>query len=746
MSNFRYMLHDIEGGYSDFQANSMRVTINQLPDLATYRLKLTSTSGTVSYFSVSAIGSYAFGNCRGVDLEVNPSYNDVYAAGTAIYTIASYTSTNATGPVLGQANENVAINVLSNSSFPADDVGTNGADTLNGDSNANRLIGLDGDDVLNGSLGADTMDGGNGTDTVSYQSSNAAVTVTLGGSASGGHAQGDTLISIENLTGSAFNDVLTGDNGANRLDGLAGNDILVGGGGNDLLVGDGAGQSGDDILDGGTGADEMVGRGGNDTYYVDNVGDIVTESVGEGSADVVRTTLSTYTLPAEVEQLVYTGTGSFVAHGNALGNIIFGGNAGNTLFGEDGDDTLNGGNGNDILDGGGGNDLLNGGAGTDTASYASANAAVTVSLSVTGAQATGGAGTDTLSGIENLTGSAFADTLTGDTGVNVLTGGAGDDSLDGGGGADTLIGGAGDDIYLVTDAATVIVENVGGGNDTIKALVSYVLGAGVDVETTRLIGTANLNLTGNADHQILVGNSGNNVIDGGGGGDRLKGAAGDDTYIVRNSADTIVEVTGEGSDTVKAAVGYTLGVAAQVEHLWTLDASAVTAINLTGNDYSHDIQGNAGANVLTGGSGDDVLRGLGGNDTLSGGGGADRFVFDHGTGQDSVGDFVSGSDTLDLSAFGFASFAAVQAATHDVGGNAVIDLGGGDSVTLSGVLTAQLQSGDVILSGGAGQVRLMGVGDDPVFAQDTGYIPDGLAHHFLDRVGPGVLPAYDYGL
>ena len=201
---------------------------------------------------------------------------------------------------------------------------------------------------------------------------------------------------------------------------------------------------------------------------------------------------------------------------------------------------------------------------------------------------------------------------------------------------------------------------------------------------------------------------------------------------MRSAADTIVEIAGDGNDTVKAAASYTVGATAQIEHLVTIDASAATAIDLTGNDYSHDIQGNAGANVLTAGSGDDVLQGFAGNDTLGGGGGADRFVFDHGTGQDMVGDFVSGTDKLDLSAFGFANFAAVQAATHDVGGNAVIDLGGGDSVTLSGFLTAELQSGDVILAGGGGQapLHLSGAGG---WAQDTGYTLGelGVANHSI---------------
>ena len=94
-----------------------------------------------------------------------------------------------------------------------------------------------------------------------------------------------------------------------------------------------------------------------------------------------------------------------------------------------------------------------------------------------------------------------------------------------------------------------------------------------------------------------------------------------------------------------------------------------------------------------------MLQGFAGNDTLFGGGGSDTFVFAAGTGQDVVSDFASGTDHLDLSAFGFGSFAAVQAAMHDDGGNAVIDLGGGNTVTLTGVLSAQIQSGDVDIGG-----------------------------------------------
>ncbi|MCW2267568.1 retention module-containing protein [Pseudomonas sp. JUb96] len=126
------------------------------------------------------------------------------------------------------------------------------------------------------------------------------------------------------------------------------------------------------------------------------------------------------------------------------GNDTLNAGAGNdVLIGGDGDDTLHGGDGNDLLIGGAGNDVLDGGAGIDTASYAGAASGVTVSLNTTGAQNTLGAGTDTLTGIENLVGSDHSDTLTGNDLANLLKGGLGNDTLLGGGGDDVLVGGPG---------------------------------------------------------------------------------------------------------------------------------------------------------------------------------------------------------------------------------------------------------------------------------------------------------------
>jgi VCBS repeat-containing protein/ELWxxDGT repeat protein len=601
-----------------------------------------------------------------------------------------------------------------------------GNDALTGGQQSDTLYGGGGNDRLNGGLGADTMDGGAGTDTFVVDNAGDVVVERAGEGTDTVEASVSYALSddVENLTLTGTDDITaTGNSGANIITGNAGNNSLVGNGG----------------------ADTLIGGAGDDIYTVSDSSTVIVEAVGGGN-DILKSSVS-YVLGAgvDVETSRLIGTGNINLTGNADHQILIG----NT--------------GNNVIDGGGGGDRMKGGAGDDTFIVRSA-ADVIVEIAGDGDDTVKAGASYTLGAVAqiehlttidalatsaiNLTGNDYSHDIQGNAGVNVLTGGSGNDTISGNGGADTLVGGAGDDIYAVTDSSTVIVESVGGGNDTIKAFVSYVLGAGVDVETTRLIGSANLDLTGNADHQILIGNLGNNVIDGGGGGDRMKGAAGDDTFVVRSAADTIVEVAGDGNDTVKAAASYTVGAAAQIEHLVTIDASAATAINLTGNDYSHDIQGNAGANVLTGGTGDDVLQGLAGNDTLFGGAGADHFVFDHGTGQDMVGDFVSGTDKLDLSAFGFANFAAVQAATHDVGGNAVIDLGGGDSVTLSGFLAAQLQSGDVILGGGGGQVPLKADIVDvqrSIITHVAEYGTKGiLAPHFHDYLWLNSLPATEY--
>jgi Ca2+-binding RTX toxin-like protein len=171
----------------------------------------------------------------------------------------------------------------------------------------------------------------------------------------------DTLISIENLVGTARQDKLVGNSVANTLDGQGGDDELVGGGGNDRLIG----GSGNDVLRGDAGGDIMSGGTGDDTYYVDSTADVVTEKPGEG-IDTVRSTIASYTLTSDVNILYLDGSQALEGIGNASPNTINGNSLNNTLRGLDGNDTLYGNDGNDRLEGGAGDDFLKGHAGTDT--------------------------------------------------------------------------------------------------------------------------------------------------------------------------------------------------------------------------------------------------------------------------------------------------------------------------------------------------------------------------------------------
>jgi serralysin len=173
----------------------------------------------------------------------------------------------------------------------------------------------------------------------------------------------------------------------------------------------------------------------------------IENAIGGAGADTL--------LGNELANVLDGGAGADTLRGNGGNDTLLGGGGNDLLDGGAGNDTLTGGEGDDVLIGGAGNDVLDGGAGTDTASYASLNASVRVSLAITGAQATGGGGNDTLSGIENLVGGTGADLLVGDGGANVLEGGNGADQLVGGGGADVLIGGGGRDVLEGGDGGDV---------------------------------------------------------------------------------------------------------------------------------------------------------------------------------------------------------------------------------------------------------------------------------------------------
>jgi Ca2+-binding RTX toxin-like protein len=363
------------------------------------------------------------------------------------------------------------------------------------------------------------------------------------------------------------------------------------GDGNDTLIGNDAANSlrgwrGNDFLDGGTGVDTLDGGAGDDVYVVDVAADVIVERPG-GGTDTVRTTLASYLLGLELDNLAFIGSGNFKGTGNAAANVI------------------DGGAGNDSLNGGLGADLLRGGLGDDTYTVDHAADSVVELL---------GEGTDYVyssvswtlgANLERLylTGSAAIDG-TGNDLANRLYGQANS-------AINTLAGGTGNDIYYV-GSNDVIVELAGQGTDTAYAYGDFTLAAGVSVEFLYLNVTSGQKLTGNelanylrgnTGNDTLIGFEGNDSLNGGLGVDLLQGGPGDDTYTVDHSGDSVVELVGEGRDTVYSSVSWTLG--ANLERLYLTGSVAIEGI---GNELANTLVGHSSTagNVLTGGAGDDA--------------------------------------------------------------------------------------------------------------------------------------------
>jgi Ca2+-binding RTX toxin-like protein len=402
-------------------------------------------------------------------------------------------------------------------------IGSDGDDRLTGNAGNNRLEGRSGDDVLRGGAGddwlvgqegADNLAGGAGSDGVSYAFSIGGITATIGGTGSGGDAQGDVIANdIETIEGSlnASNN-LTGNAAANNLLGGDANDILNGGAGDDWLY---SGDGQEDYLSGGAGSD------GVSYVYSEGSVRIVLGVSAEGNGawgDVIRD---------DVENLrgsMYDDT----LDGNTKANILIGGGGFDVLRGAAGDDMLTGMDGADTLDGG---------AGIDTVAYGDGGT-VAVDLS-TGRGSGGNALGDTYYGIENVSGSPAGDTLVGNAGANVLLGWNGNDVLRGGAGLDRLDGGAGTDTASYYSGTTGVLVSLASG-----------LGSGGEAQGDILSGVENL--SGSQGHDSLYGNAGANVLQGWNGNDSLIGRAGKDTLTGGAGADRF-SFTARGDSVVGAS-------------------------------------------------------------------------------------------------------------------------------------------------------------------------------------------------
>jgi len=713
-------------------------------------------------------------------------------------------------------------------------IATSGSDRVIGDAQQNILQTLAGDDVLGASAGSDTLDGGLGVDTADYSvlAGVQRITVALDGSnattvqVSGG--SDDQILRVENVIGTDGDDSLTGDSQNNRLQGGLGNDTL-------------AGAAGDDVLDGGAGVfvDSVSYADATTGVTVDLVSGITSEDgygsvdtlinieavTGSDQSDDITTAAGTQSIQAGAGDDEITlglgvisvdgGTGSDTADYSALSSVnaisvelnglnavtlsvvgstdhtliaienITGSQGNDVISGDSNDNTLDGGAGNDILQGLGGNDNLFGGVGTDEADYSQAGSGVDVDLRANRARNDGELGSDTLSGIENLSGSSFDDVLSGDIRDNVLTGNSGDDTLDGRAGTDTLLGGGGADQIIASEGADItdggtgvdtidftrlaegqsinvdlnvstdaIVTITGGTDQTIRNVENVigtgeddqitgdaqendlqtlagddVLGAsggadtldggsGVDtVDYSSLVGvqrifvslngstTSTVQVSGGADDQIVnienvIGTAGNDTLTGDSQDNYLEGRLGDDTLIGAGGNDVLDGGAG-ASDTVDYSaapndvnIDLAAGLASADGYL-AVD-TVLNVENVVGSANEDTIAGSDAANVLDAGAGDDVLSASAGSDDIDGGTGSDTLDYSDLTGVTGISAQLNGASTV------------------------TVTVGGGDNDTVISIENLVGSTGDDVLGGDNNANRLEGLGGSDRFLASAG--------------------------
>ncbi|MBD2202297.1 S8 family serine peptidase [Calothrix sp. FACHB-1219] len=375
-----------------------------------------------------------------------------------------------TNTAYGSINpDNISGNASNNSIY-----GDAGNDNLNGGAGNDTVYGDEGDDNINGGDGNDRLFGDSATAIIG-----SAKDTIYGG-------QGDDVI-----FGGEDHDSLYGENGNDTLDGGAGDDNLIGDVGNDSLIG----GLGNDSLNAGNGNDNLIGGSGNDIL-----------NGGSGND-----TVSYRNATAGVDVNLGAGTASDGQGGNDTLISI------EAVIGSNFADILTGGAGNNTFNGGAGNDTINGGAGNDTVSYRNATTGVNVNLT-TGTANDGQGGTDSLSNIQVILGSNFADILIGSSGNDTIEGYAGNDTINGGDGYDTVT-------YRSASSAINVNLATGRASDGLN---------GSDTLTSiEAIAGSNYN-------DILTGNNGNNVLTGNNGNDTLIGGAGQDTLIGGSGADRFV--------------------------------------------------------------------------------------------------------------------------------------------------------------------------------------------------------------
>jgi trimeric autotransporter adhesin len=502
-------------------------------------------------------------------------------------------------------------------------------DSITGNAGADTLVAGSGNDTLSAGSGLVTLQGGSGSDVFVV---NNTADVIQGASASGQNAVFSsatyvlptnvnvlTLTGIANIsgTGNAASDTLTAGAGADTLIAGAGTDTLIGSTGNDTFVinstGDvvqdattassntlqssasyslisnvnsliftgtaaleGSANAGNDTLTSNTGADTLVGGAGNDTFVITNAG-VVVQDTYISTNNTVQSSVS-YSLIADVNTLVLTGTASLKGTGNGGNDLLVSNSGVDTLVGGSGSDTFVIGNTADVI--------LDTVATASNVIISSVNYTLPTDINVL-----------TLSGTGALS-------ATGNAASDIITANSGNDTLIAGGGPTTLIGGAGNDTFVVNSSSDVVQDSFVNSMNVLQSSVNYSLAA--SVSDLVLTGTAGLTGVANNGNDTLVSNSGM---------DTLVGGSGSDLFIINNSADVILNAT--SSDTIESSVNYTLP--SSVNTLIQIGSANITA---TGNGNSDSITAGSGNDTLVDGSGS-------GGVTLIGGAGNDTFVINN---------------------------------------------------------------------------------------------------------------------
>lgn len=494
---------------------------------------------------------------------------------------------------------------------------------------------------------------------------------------------------------------------------------LYGGQGRDVFVGVGAAS-----IDGGTGIDTWDLTISKLSSFNAATGSVTLTDMGGHTVSFSNIENFVIDGSSGADNLVL-GSGDDVVTAQQGNDFIDGGSGRDSLSGSTGNDTIYGGIGNDTLIGGDNDDLLRGGAGgdsivggngSDTVDYTGSSLAVTVNL-LAGTATGGDAAGDSISGVENITGSSFNDSLIGDAGNNVLTGGAGHDTLEGGAGADTLVGGDGFNsfAYFSSNAGVTVDLGAGtasGGHAAGDAFSGIANGYGSEYGDS---------LTGNASTNALYGQGGNDTIDGGDGNDTIRGGDGADSLMGGNGTDTLTYQGAVAGVSVNLGTGASSGGEAAGDTITGFEnitggsfADTLTGDSgnnvlignggtdwldgdagndtLTGNTANDTIYGGDGADLISANSGVDWLSGGAGNDTITGGAGNDIFYFSGSHGADTIMDFQGvGAATGDIIQISGGSFGGLSFSQS--GSNAVITHAGG-TITLIGVNSASLTVDD----------------------------------------------------